>query len=384
MKRRIPITYHIFLAALVLISSIAGCSDKSLKYYNLGVSAAEREEFDQAIEYWRESLKHRSNDPETRYNLGLALLELGRYSEAESEFAQALKQNEYDHEVNYGLGKAIEMQGRLTEAKNLYERSRNLKPNFAPALIGLASVNLKMGQYRSAENHATTALKIEPMSIESNLILTEAYFEQDNFQAAYAQLQSSRHLAGREPEYYLLLGKVTYARRMYQDALDALDASRSLGMSNYDVFLYLGLTTYALEDYEESEKYLKLAVFKDNEEPLAWRELGRTYIKNKEWDEAADAFTKALSLDSADTESILGASFVMLNRGQFDEALENLEALEKRSDAPAMTFYYLGHAYMRSSDFTEARRSFEEFLSVWKGDTRLIEEVSGILSSLSE
>ena len=222
------------------------------------------------------------------------------------------------------------------------------------------------------------------MNIESNLILTEAYFEQHNYQAAYAQLQSSRHLASRKPEFYLLLGKVAYARHMYGDALDALETARSLGMSNSDVFLFLGLAYYALEDFEESEKYFKLSIFKDKNEFMAWRELGRTYIQTKQWDKAQDAYSTALAIDSTDAESILGASFVMLNKGSFSAAVKNLEELKKYTDPPAMTFYYLGHAYMRSGSFAEARVSFEEFMSIWKGERRLIEEVAGIISSLPD
>ena len=241
-----------------------------------------------------------------------------------------------------------------------------------------------MGNYRSAENHATSALKIEPMGIESNLLLTEAYFEQHNFQAAYAQLQSSRYLASRQPEYYILLGKVAHARHMYEDALDALETARSLGVSNSDVFLFLGLTYYALEDFEESEKFFKLSIYKDKEELTAWRELGRTYIQIKQWDKAKDAYTTALAIDSTDAESILGASFVMLNNGSFEVAVKNLEGLKEKGDPPAMTFYYLGHAYMRSGSLAEARVSFEEFMSVWKGESRLIEEVAGIIASLPD
>jgi tetratricopeptide (TPR) repeat protein len=369
---------------IVFLLALTSCSDKSIKYYNLGVSSAELEQYDKAIEYWQQSLKHRPYDPETRYNLGLAFLQLERYEEAEAEFRIAYENNQYDHEICYGLGKSIEMQGRLLEAKNLYEKSRNLKPNFTPALNGLASVTLEMGQPRSAENYATLALSIEPMSVEGNMLLTEAYFEQGNYQAAYAQLQSSRHLASRHPQYYLLLGKITYARHMYEDAFEALGRARSLGISNADVFLYLGLTSSALEDYEEAEKYFKLAVFKDQDLLQAWRELGRTYVQTKQWDKAQDAFVTALKIDSADTESILGASYVMLNKGRFEESIKSLESLKKADDPPAMTFYYLGHAYMRSGSFPDARVSFEEFLSVWNGDIRLVEEVTDIVQSLPE
>jgi len=364
------------------ISAVSGCADKSFKYYNLGIAAAEREEYDSAIGYWRESLKHRSTDPETRYNIGLALLKLERYAEAEIEFRKALEYSDNDHEILYGLGKSLEMQDRLADAKKLYERSINLKPNFAPSHLGLASISLKNGQYRSAENQATTVLSIEPSNLEGNKLLAEALFQQDNFREAYAQLQSSKNIDPLDSELHLMLGKVAYARHMYRDAYAALTKARSLGASNTDIYLYLGLTLFNMENIEDAETNFKLAVFKDSKEVKAWQGLGRIYSKRKEWNKALDAFDKALGQNPEDEISILGVSFVMMNQGRFDEAIARLERLKRHSDPPAMTFYYLGHAYLRAEMPERAAEAFKTFVEIWDGDVRLLEEANGIIEGL--
>ena len=373
---------YVALAVSIILIALSGCADRSLKYYNLGIAAAEREEYESAIRYWRESMKHRSTDPETRYNIGMALIKLERYEEAELELRSALEHSEDDHEILYGLGRSIEMQGGLVDAKKLYERSINLKPNFAPAHLGLASISLAAGQYRSAENHATTVLRLEPSNIEGNKILSEALFEQDNFREAYAQLQSAKNLDPMDSELYLMLGKVSYARHMYEDAHTALVKSRSLGASSSEVYLYLGLTLFALEDLEGSETNFKLAIFKNSEEIGAWRGLGRVYTKKKEWSMAQEAFEEALAREPGDEISILGLSFVMMNDGRFDDAITRLEELRKNDDPPAMTYYYLGHSYMRANEFVKATEAFRTFIEIWDGDTRLLEEASSLVENL--
>ena len=372
----------VILIFVVLALSLSGCADKSLKYYNLGIAAAEREEYENAIGYWRESLKHRSTDPEARYNIGLALLELERYEEAETEFRKALEHARADHEILYGLGKSLEMQGELIEAKTLYERSVNLTPNFFPAHLGLASISLKKDQYRSAENHATTALRLDPSDVEGNKLLAEALFQQSNYREAYAQLQAAKNLDPLDSKLYMMLGKVSYARRMHEDALDALNRARSLGASSADLYLYLGLTLFDLGYTEEAETNFKLALFKDSGKIGAFRGLGRIYTKRKDWPKAREAFESALEIDPRDKISYLGLSFVLMNTGRFREAISRLEELRSRADPPPMTYYYLGHAYLRAEEFDQAARAFRAFIDVWEGDARLLEEANEIVESL--
>ena len=373
-----------FVASAVLAGSIAGCGpDKSVKFYNQGVDAANRNDLDQAIALWTESLKYRPDNPGARYNLGAALLEQKKYGLAEEQLREATRLNPQDFQAFDLLGKSLEAQDSLVEAKQAYQFATNINPNYEPALSGLASVALKEGQYQTAEDYATRAAQIEPEDVEANLLLSDAYDRLGNYEAAYAQLASIRRLAPSNPRLFFLLGKVAYARRQYPDALGSLGTARDLGMTTSELFLYLGLSSRAVDDQASAEKYFKLAVFKNDTSAAAWKGLAQTYVKIKQWSEAKEAISRALALSPDDPEMTLDRGLVELNTGAPAEAVLDFKKVESRSDAPPITFYYLGHAYLRSGDREKARAAFQRFLDKGQGDKALLEETKIILSTLS-
>jgi len=72
-----------------------------------------------------------------------------------------------------------------------------------------------------------------------------------------------------------------------------------------------------------------------------------------------------------------------MNLGDFGAAAHKLEALRVRSDAPGITNYYLGHAYLRMGKNADARAAFQRFAGIWEGDKALVEEARAIADRLS-
>ena len=370
--------------SVALLAALAGCgSDRSVKYYNQGLEAANRDDLDEAIRLWNEALKYRADDPETRYNLGLALITRQRYAEAEIQLREATRLNPQDYQAHQLLGKSLEAQDSISQAKLAYEFSLNLHPNHVPALIGLASIALKEGQNRTAEDHASRAVETEPSNVEANLLLSEAYYRNSNFSAAYAQLLATRKLAPTNSQMLFLLGKVEYARHMYSDAIGALESARHLGISTDEIFLYLGLSSLAIDRLTDAEKYFRLAVFKNGENAGAWKGLGETYIKKKEWREASEAIAKALAIAPDDPDAMLDRALVTMYTGDFTTAVQELENVRSLADAPQITSYYLGQAYLRLSKKTEARIAFQRFIDTWQGDRALVDEAKTIIGTLA-
>ncbi len=371
-------------ALLAILSLVLGCGpDKSVKCYNLGLEAAKREDYNEAVRLWSESIRYRPDDPDARYNLGLVLLTLNRYQEAEEQLREAVTLDPQDEQGHHLLGKCLEEQGKLPEAKLSYESSINMKPNYVPALIGLASIALKENQNKTAENHATQAVQLDPNNLEANMLLSEAYFRNDNFDAAYGQLLSARKLGPADADLLFLLGKVCYARHMYADALESLGAARTLGISNDEIFLYLGLANLALDYTSEAEKNFRLSLFKHGENARAWKGLGETYIKKKKWRDAADSIAKAILLAPDDPGALLDDAVIALYEGDLSGAAGKLERLRNRTDAPQITNYYLGHAYLRLGKNTEARDAFKRFIVTWQGDVSLTDEAKVIVGRLT-
>jgi tetratricopeptide (TPR) repeat protein len=373
-----------FIALLPLLSLLLGCGpDKSVKYYNLGLEAAKRDDYAEAIRLWGESLRYRPDDAETRYNLGLALFSVKRYREAEEQSREAVTLDPLDHQAHHLLGKSLEEQGMLPEAKLSYESSLNIKPDYVPAFIGLASIALKESQNKSAENYATQAVGLDPNNLEANMVLSEAYFRNGNLNAAYGQLLSARKFSPVNQDLLMLLGKVTYERHMYADALEALGAARTLGMSNDEIFLYLGLANLALGYTSEAEKDFRLSLFKNPENARAWKGLGETYMKDKKWREATESIGKAMHLAPDDSEAAMDDAVITLNEGDLSGAAQKLERVSSRPDAPQITNYYRGHAYLRMGKNAEAREAFQRFLALWQGSAAIADEAKAIVERLS-
>jgi protein O-GlcNAc transferase len=379
MKRIVPV---LLLAASLAAS--AGCGpDKSIRYYNLGLDAVKRDDYNEAVRLWEESIKYRPDDPETRFNLGAALIELKRYAEAEIQLRRATELNPLDPDAQHLLGRSLEQQDKLPEAKRAYEFALSIKPTHVPSLLGLASTALKEDQNRSAENYATQAAELDPNNLEANMLLSEAYFRNGNFNAAYAQLQSARRLEPTNPDLLLLLGKAAYERRMYADALEALEAARALGTTTDELFCYLALTNLALGDTPDAEKHFRLALYKNPDNALAWKGLAETYIAGKKWNEAAEAAAKATALNPDDPETALDDAIVAMGSGEPAAAARKLEALRARPDAPEITNYYLGHAYLRLRENAKAREAFQLFAATWEGDKAIAEEARALVEQLA-
>jgi Flp pilus assembly protein TadD len=377
MMRRISIV----VAGMLLMFTVS-CGDSALKYYNLGVEAAQRDDTDEAIVQWRKSAELNPSDPDTRYNLGMALLVHEEYAEAEKHFLVAAGIKSDDYRLQYGLGYSLEMQGKYSEAKKAYRYSISLKSNFHPPYSGLGAIALEQGLYNTAEKYTTDALRYSPYDKRGNLVLAEAYYMQQNYQAAYAQLISSRSWIGLEPDYLLLLGKVMNARHMYVDARHTLLMAKDAGKSGTDLFLHLGIASFETEDFKDAREYYRLALYRDDTNVEAWTGLARTDYELDDLEESLEAWNRARALTPDDPEIDLGISIIHIRTRNFEKAVSILEKLSARDDAPPRTFYYLGHSLMRLGRREEARESFELFLVKWQGDEALAGEVRELLITL--
>ncbi|MCX5752301.1 MAG: tetratricopeptide repeat protein [Candidatus Krumholzibacteria bacterium] len=372
------------LIFLVILAPDSGCGpDKAVKYYNLGLEAAKRDDYAEAVRLWENAVKYRPDDPETRYNLGAALVALKRYTEAETHLREAVALNSLDADAYQLLGKSLEEQEKLPEAKKAYEFAIGIKPTHVRSLIGLASIALTEGQNRSAENYATQAVELDPGNLEANMLLSEAYFRNGDFNAAYGQVLSARNLGPTSTALFFLTGKIAYSRRMYADALEALQSARTLGAATDELFRYLGLTYLALGDTDEAEKEFRLSIYKNRENAKAWNGLAETYIKEKRWREAGEAVEQAALIDAFAPETLLNGAAVRMGSGDLNGAVRTLEALRTRPEYPPITDYYLGHAFLRMRNDPQARAAFRRFIGTWEGDQALVEEAKAIVDRLA-
>ena len=108
--------------------------------YNAGTILLERDEPEQAAEYFRRAIALRDDYPQAHHNLGSVLATLGQHDEATREFERAVELEPRYAMGHVKLGITALDAGRTAEAKKEFQAALHWQPNDAAAHAGMAEV----------------------------------------------------------------------------------------------------------------------------------------------------------------------------------------------------------------------------------------------------
>ena len=94
----------VLFAAIVFCLSIIGCGDKSLNYYNRGLTYADKEEYDQAIIDYTKAIEIKPRLDKAYAMRGLAYLGKGEFEQAILNFYETVEISPGNAEAYYSLG----------------------------------------------------------------------------------------------------------------------------------------------------------------------------------------------------------------------------------------------------------------------------------------
>lgn len=109
-------------------------------YFSLGVLAAERREYDPAIEHFRAALTHEPGYVQARVQLGRALARSGKPGESLAHFDQALAMEPTQSEAAFGAALALVQLGRYPEARDRLVAASVLYPDHPAINHALARI----------------------------------------------------------------------------------------------------------------------------------------------------------------------------------------------------------------------------------------------------
>lgn len=109
-------------------STSSSASSKYDKYFNKGVKAAKRNDFQQAVEWYRRALGERANDANALNNLGFALRKIGMQymDKAGDAYAKALRAKRDHAQALEYQGELYLWRGELTKANANLDRLKQL------------------------------------------------------------------------------------------------------------------------------------------------------------------------------------------------------------------------------------------------------------------
>ena len=152
----------------------------------------QKDETDEALLLYTESVRIESHYPQAQYNLGMALLNRGWAEKACEPLAAAARLAPDNAEARYYFGMALMDGGRLDDAIAQFTEALRLNPNLAEAQSKIALVFIKQGKTAEAIPHFAETVRLLPNDAEARFNLGLALL--DNHRPAEAAVQFSEEL----------------------------------------------------------------------------------------------------------------------------------------------------------------------------------------------
>ena len=286
--------YSSLILVLVLVLSFPGC----VHHRSVRVAPAEGSAKDSSS----------SGSPTALSNFIQATLKISQENTAASE--DALKQlnkrrpylaelssrvaaNGTDIDSRRLLAEAYMDEGLLPYAFQMYQEIQSIKPDDSLAEVGVARLWDRWGDYGLAYQHAERAVVLDPKSAEALEALGRVHLHRNQIDQALSAFLSAVEI---KPQSASLLSNTGYVflkrsdlqqARAYLERAVAADDSLVEARNNLGIVLArLGEPNHALEQF--------MAV---NDPAAAFNNLGAVYLDQKRWNEAREAFRRALVLD---------------------------------------------------------------------------------------
>lgn len=272
-------------------------------------------------------------------------------------------------DYHFALGESLSYQGKNQNAIEEFKLVLAYDKNSSLIFRRLAAEYLKLGLVTEALEYAEQSVKIDPKDKDSKL----------------------------------LLGSLFYALKLYPKAILQYEDVLKLDPDNTEAPLYIGATYAEEKMYDKAVKYFE-SLAKNDEfttPHLAYYYIGKVRVEqeDKKFLKAAEsAFKKALEIkpDHAETVLALGALYNKLGQKEktlslyktyqkdfgpsfkiaevlsqtymeeekFEEALEQLEVLEKNSDDPLNAKVKIALIFIEKKKFTAAVEKLHEIIKL--------------------
>ena len=258
--------------------------------------------------------------------LAVLLAQCGDFNEANLIFKKLLSLDKANVQVLVNYGSALVAMGKLSEAVPLLEYVVRRSPFSVDRHIELASLLIDLKDFDRAIRYLLRAIEIDGDPEAPYLLIARVYEEIGSLEKglsfidlALQRSPSSVELNNRKGALLLLLGRPHMA-------LDAFLIAHRLEPTLSNLAMNVGVALHHLRRFEEACSWHSKAIELDSANTDAYINLGSAYRELSQFDEAKKFYDRALIIDSNNSEAAFNKAVVLLQTGDFREGWELFES----------------------------------------------------------
>jgi len=334
-------------------------------YFNLGLSLNQLQRYDEAIDAYKRVIVIDNKFGDAYQSLGWAFITTRRMDEAIETFKNAILNIEKNKDSYFGWAYALENIGRYEESFEKYELSAKCDQNDPYPVHNIAALFEKLGRYRNARKNWIKALEL----YENNVEAEKKKLNSDYFQYYGSIYQFSTLQDLDKAEYIYNIGLIINPEhtgllfnlcRLYlakrNDLSNEFVSDIKNGSKSEHYFK-------ALEYARRAEKVLKARSDKDNNADIL-AELGSLYKEIKNYKDAEDCFTRAVTINNTLTKGLTFLGAVHMLNENFKNAIVRFKEAGSLEPDNLDIRSNLAEAYLKAGMIDASEKEYCEILDI--------------------
>ncbi len=340
--------------------------------------------------------------------VGLARVNLARseFQDARKMASQAVAAEPENFYVWFVHGQVARRLGNMPVALSSFDKAAKFGPDHTPTRIARAMALIQVGRYEDAEKGLAVLTERVPNSPHTAFI--DAHVKRRNgdltgydhaLQKANTQLRGlEREELFGDPKLLLLAGIVNYTLKNYndaynflrehvsrdryhagsrallsrlmlrrgedRDALTMVQTAVDLSPEDPDLLQWLGTVQMRNRRYEEATDAYKKAIKLRPKSVRARADLARGYIQMGRSDDAVEVLRNAFRMTPKSVEPGIMLALILLKQGKYDETLGIASKLIKRAPENPAGFNLMASAQWAKGDEESARENLQHAITV--------------------
>ncbi len=363
---------------------LSGCSSES-SYYETGMAQYEAGEYSEAVASFQSAIAEKNTEPLYYINQGMAYIELMSYDEAQSSFDYALGLDAENKLAYRGKGiaylraedyeAAIENFNKALECANGHVSQVEFD-----VLKYRGEAETASGDYEAAVETYSILLDVEKNPEDNYYLRGSVYALAGDIEKAVADFDA---LVQAKPDDYaayccayqkLADAGAQEEGRKYLNAALLIEDDRTVAHK------YRGMVQYLLGEYQNA--VAELTAITENKDAETLICLGLSYEMLGEAENAYNAYSQALSLDSENAGVYNQVGMYYMRNGNYTEALGYFQTglgLQD-SDYTALLTYNEVAALEYTGDFSQALTVLQEYADTYGTDADIDHELAFLRS----
>jgi len=286
----------------------------------LGVIAAQKKQYTEALNYLNSSLKTLPKNPLTWSNLGNVFVGLKEYGKALDAYDKSLKLEPNYYEAWSNKGNALYELKRYEEASAHHDKALSLNPNYAEAWTNKGNALHKLKRDEEALSHHDKALSLNPNYAEAWTNKGVALSELKRYEEASAHHDKALSLNPNYAEAWTNKGNALHKLKRDEEALSHHDKALSLNPNYAEAWTNKGVALSELKRYEEASAHYDKALSLNPDHAIGWYNKGVALSELKRYEEANVHYDKAINLVPEYVDANWNKALLKLLLGDYLEA----------------------------------------------------------------